>query len=159
MYIFQQSNSSYSSLLLRWLREVARDWRAVGSRSSWIHRKLLLPDGWCMGWLPCACKLAVEGNWYTQWLMAQNYLIWANFTYTNLYSQYKPDKILDSETFSFWRYQPFSILISKECCEKQPKIRFSSSKYSYFMYIFCHRSFRNYSCIPKCHFKIIKSGS
>ena len=32
--IFQQGNSPYSCLLLRRLREVAWDWRAVGSRSS-----------------------------------------------------------------------------------------------------------------------------
>ena len=40
MRIFQQVNSPYSCLLLRRIHEVAWDWQAVGSRSSWIFRKL-----------------------------------------------------------------------------------------------------------------------
>ena len=39
-----------------------------------------------------------------------------NKTYS-LYSQYKPDKIWASETFSFRRYQPFSIKNIKGSCE------------------------------------------
>ena len=38
---------------------------------------------------------------------------------TYIYSQYEPDKIRASESFLFWRCQPFSILISKEAV-KQP---------------------------------------
>ena len=43
MRIFQQGNSPYSCLLLWGIREVAWDWRAVGSWSLWIYRKLQLP--------------------------------------------------------------------------------------------------------------------
>ena len=61
MHIFQQGNLPYSCLLLWRIRQVAWDWRAVGSGSWWIYKKLWLSSCWCMVWLSYPCKFTVEG--------------------------------------------------------------------------------------------------
>ena len=65
-------------------------------------------------------------------------------------------------TFSFWRYQPFSIQNVQGSCEAAmfgKKIQCLFSKYSYVLCIFRHKIFRAFSYIPECYFKIIKSGT
>ena len=41
-----------------------------------------------------------------------------NKTYIYIYSHYKSDKFWASETFSFWRYQPCSLINLKEAVEQ-----------------------------------------
>ena len=57
----------------------------------------------------------------------------------------------------FWVVPSFSNDVKKPCLDQ--KIQCLVSKYSYFLCIFWHKIFRAFSYVPKCYFKIIKSGA
>ena len=81
-------------------------------------------------------------------------VFWQNFSYkTYIFPKFESLKPRSGDisllVFYFW----MKLWSSHIVC---PKIRFSSSKYSYFLCIFWYKYFRVYACIPKFYSKIIK---
>ena len=72
-------------------------------------------------------------------------------------SKFEPIKPSRSGDISLLVFKISKKAVKQPCLDQ--KIQCLFSKYSYYLCIFWHKIFRAFSYIPKCYFKIIKSGT